>query len=406
MEWIKPDVNINFMRAVKWAGPASAIGVLISIILIFEPGPKYGIDFSGGTEIQFSLQQPLPIGDLRAMVERAGFSSTDLVRIGEGFKTYRIRLQAEVAFSEPQVKKITGTLKKSFQAPGIEYVKFSPGGEKITIKASGEIDPGAVEELLAKQGLQLRERGTAPEKKPGGEEEGKVVGEFTERCLDPVCKIGRMQDYLYEAHLAGISGSFLKSLDRQFKGKNKAIVEEIEWVGPRVGKQFRNAGIKSLLYAWGLILIYTAFRFDLRFAPGAVICLMHDVLITIGIFIILRREIVLATVAAMLTIVGYSINDTIVIYDRIRENLSKIKERELKLVINKSVNETLGRTVMTSLTTIFSIQPILFLTRGTIQDFALALTLGVVIGTYSTVYIAAPISIFIDRFFYQRKARR
>jgi preprotein translocase subunit SecF len=413
MQLIKPDINIDFMKAVRIAAVISIGLVLASLVLTVKPGPRYGIDFSGGTEIQFTLEKPLEIGKLRALVEKGGFSSTDLVRIGEGFKTYRIRLQAEVAFTEQQINKITKGLKKTFKDPGIESVKFSPGGEKIFINASGDLDRAEVEKLLAGYKLDLRERlhvKTEPQKdkknvKKNVEEEEEIAADEMERCVDPVCKVGRAEDYLYEVHLAGISGTFLRHLTDQFKGKNRIFVDEIEWVGPKVGKQFRNAGIKSILYALGLILIYVAFRFDLRFAPGAVVCLAHDVIITVGIFIVIGHEIVLATIAALLTIVGYSLNDTIVIFDRIRENLSKIRERELRLVVNKSINETLGRTIMTSFTTLLSILPILFLTRGTIQDFALALTIGILIGTYSTVYIASPIALWIDRRFYQRAAK-
>lgn len=409
MQLIKPDININFMKAVKVAGITSTLAVLVCIVLFVKPGPNYGIDFSGGTEIQFSLAKPAEIGTLRALVEKGGFSSTDLVQIGGGNKTYRIRLQAQVAFSDEKTKKITKKLKAKFKKPGIESVRFSPGGEKITIRAGGELDTLEVEKYLLKQGLELRER-TKPEKEKkkdkDKEAELEIQTDEMERCVDPVCKFGRAEEFMYEVHLAGISGTFLRNLAKHLKNKNSISVDEIEWVGPKVGKQFRNAGIKSILYALGLILIYVAFRFDLRFAPGAVICLAHDVIITTGIFVLLQREIVLATIAALLTIVGYSLNDTIVIFDRIRENLSNIRERELRLVVNKSINESLGRTIMTSVTTLLSIIPILFLTRGTIQNFALALAFGIFIGTYSTVYIASPIALWIDKRFYQKKARR
>jgi len=403
MEWIKPDVNINFMGAMRHAGVASGVAVLVGLALLVFPGPKYGIDFKGGTEIQFTLDKPVEIGALRAMVAKAGFASTDLVKIGAADRTFRIRLQAEVAFPEEQVKKITKAVKERFADPGIESVRFNPGGEKITVRAKGELDRAELERLLRAWKLDLRERGTAAAKPTAADKEAPV--ETVERCVDPVCTSGPVEDHVYEVYLAGISGSFFNRLGAQLAGKNAVRIDEIQWVGPKVGKDFRNAGVKSILFALGMILIYVAFRFDLRFAPGAVLCLVHDVIITAGIFVILRREFALSTIAAFLTIVGYSINDTIVVYDRIRENLAKIRERELKLVINRSINETLARTIMTGLTTVISIQPILFMTRGTIQDFALALTLGVAIGTYSSVYIAAPVSIWVDRLFFQKKAR-
>ena len=417
MQLIKPDININFMKARKLAAVISVSVVSASIFLLFVPGPNYGIDFSGGTEIQFTLQSPVEIGALRAMVEQGGFSSTDLVKIGSGDRTYRIRLQAQVAFEEQQKNKITKALKTQFKEPGIEDVTFSPGGEKITIDAGGALEPEEIEKLLRDQGLELRKRPEAEKKKKkeegkkeeedkeGEKEKGAVTDDMI-RCNDPVCMSGRIEDYTYEAFLAGISGTFLRHLKKKLGSKNMLRIDEIEWVGPKVGKQFRNAGIKSIFYALGLILIYVAFRFDLRFAPGAVICLAHDVIITTGIFVILQREIVLATIAALLTIVGYSLNDTIVVFDRIRENLAKIRERELRTVVNKSINETLGRTIITSVTTALSILPILFITRGTIQNFALALMIGIFIGTYSTIFIASPIALWVDKRFYQKKSRR
>ncbi|MFH1437126.1 MAG: protein translocase subunit SecF [Pseudomonadota bacterium] len=406
MQLIKPDLNINFMKARNLAAVISAAAVAASVFLLFVPGPNYGIDFSGGTEIQFTLDNPVDIGSLRAVVEQGGFSSSDLVRIGGGERTYRIRLQAEVAFEEQEKNKITKTLKTRFKEPGIEDVAFSPGGEKITIDGGGELKPGEIEKLLLDLGLELRERPKADKEKKKKEEDKTAADDDMVRCSDPVCISGRIEDYTYEVYLAGISGTFLTHLEKKLGTKNRLRIDEIEWVGPKVGKQFRNAGVKSILYALGLILIYVAFRFDLRFAPGAVICLAHDVIITAGIFVILQREIVLATIAALLTIVGYSLNDTIVIFDRIRENLAKIRERELRLVVNKSINETMGRTIMTSATTVLSILPILFITRGTIQDFALALTIGIIIGTYSTIYIASPIALWVDKQFYQKKSRR
>jgi preprotein translocase subunit SecF len=156
MQLIKHDINIDFMKAARIAAVISIGVVLASLVLVVKPGPRYGIDFSGGTEIQFTLEKPLEIGNLRALVERSGFSSTDLVRIGEGYKTYRIRLQAEVAFTEQQISKITKLLKKTFKDPGIESVKFSPGGEKIFINALGSLDTAKVEKLLADQKLDLR----------------------------------------------------------------------------------------------------------------------------------------------------------------------------------------------------------------------------------------------------------
>ena len=148
--------------------------------------------------------------------------------------------------------------------------------------------------------------------------------------------------------------------------------------------------------------LYIAFRFDLRFAPGAIIALFHDVLVALAVLVITRREVTLTTVAAILTIVGYSINDTIVVYDRIRENFAKMRERDLGKMINVSISETLGRTVNTVLTVQISVISILIFTHGAVADFALTLFVGFLTGAYSSIVIASPITVWFDKKVFRR----
>ena len=180
------------------------------------------------------------------------------------------------------------------------------------------------------------------------------------------------------------------ALQEHFKD-NPFEVRSVDRVGPRIGSELRKNAILAVLITLILILIYLSWRFEFRFGVGAVAALFHDVLITMGIFSILNLEISLAIVAAFLTIVGYSLNDTIVVFDRIRENWRKMSSSKLEEVINRSINETLSRTVITSGTT-FVVVLILFIFGGqVIHDFAFALLIGVIVGTYSSMYIAAPI---------------
>ncbi len=174
-------------------------------------------------------------------------------------------------------------------------------------------------------------------------------------------------------------------------------LERIESIGPRIGGELRASGVGALMLSWVLILIYVWFRFDLRYAPGAVAALVHDVLITAAIFVALGLEFNLQVVAALLVVIGYSLNDTIVIYDRIRENLELRGTTHLEAVVNQSVNQTLSRTLLTSLTTLTVVLAMLFLGGPVIRDFALALAIGVVIGTYSTVYVASALLIVLER---------
>ena len=184
----------------------------------------------------------------------------------------------------------------------------------------------------------------------------------------------------------------------------------VEWIGAKAGSQLRDAAIKSISIAVIVIMLYIAFRFDMRFAPGAIMALVHDVFLAVGAMVLARREVTLSTVAALLTIVGYSINDTVVVYDRIRENLGKYRKMTFPKVINRSITEMLGRTIKTSMSTALALLPFLFFGTGVIHDFAFTLLIGVLVGTYSSMYVAAPLTEFIDRRFFgtsiKRKKRR
>ena len=166
-------------------------------------------------------------------------------------------------------------------------------------------------------------------------------------------------------------------------------------VGPKIGSELSGKALMAIISALGLILVYISIRFELRFALGAIAALTHDVFVTLGLFSLLGYEISLPIIAAFLTIVGYSLNDTIVIFDRIRENIKVLKRENYTKIINQSINESLSRTIVTSLTTFFVVL-ILWLFGGeVIHNFALAMIIGVIVGTYSSIYIASPIVIYL-----------
>lgn len=177
--------------------------------------------------------------------------------------------------------------------------------------------------------------------------------------------------------------------------KNNFILS-VEKVGPKVGAELSSDALMAILSALFLILIYVSVRFEFKYAVGAIAALVHDVLITLGVFSILGYEVSLAVIAAFLTIVGYSLNDTIVIFDRVRENVKTTKNAPMKNIINQSINESLSRTIITSLTTFFVVL-ILFLFGGeVIHTFSFAMIVGVLIGTYSSIFVASPVVIKMD----------
>jgi preprotein translocase SecF subunit len=173
-------------------------------------------------------------------------------------------------------------------------------------------------------------------------------------------------------------------------------VDRVEYVGPRVGAELRRDGLYAIGIASLLILAYIAFRFSARFAPGAIVALLHDIGITAGIFVIFGMEFDLRVLAALLAILGYSLNDTIIIYDRIRENMELRTKHDLVEVLNLSVNQTLARTILTSGTTLAAVLSLLFLGGEVIRPFAIAMVIGILVGTYSSIFIAAPTLLFLE----------
>ena len=199
--------------------------------------------------------------------------------------------------------------------------------------------------------------------------------------------------------------NFTKSLIDKMSSLYPSLVPEdkddfilaIEKVGPKIGAELRGDAVMAIFSALILILIYITIRFELKYAVGAIAALAHDVIITLGIFSLFGFEISLAVIAAFLTIVGYSLNDTIVIFDRIRENSKMLKNSTLITVINQSINDSLSRTIVTSLTTFFVVL-ILFLFGGEVLNtFSFAMIIGVIIGTYSSIFVASPVVIYMDK---------
>lgn len=193
----------------------------------------------------------------------------------------------------------------------------------------------------------------------------------------------------------GLEAKVGEALTKQL-GAGNFEIRRIEFVGPKVGKDLTNKAILAIVFSWIGMLIYISWRFEFRYAVGGIIALIHDTIITIGALSLFNKEFTLTIVAALLTVIGYSINDTIVVFDRIRENRKKDVKRSLAEIVNSSVNETLSRTILTALTVILVLVALFFLGGTVIHDFAFALLIGVVIGTYSSVFIASPVVLFFE----------
>ncbi|MDD5089554.1 MAG: protein translocase subunit SecF [Candidatus Wallbacteria bacterium] len=200
-------------------------------------------------------------------------------------------------------------------------------------------------------------------------------------------------EILFDNEADGLTKDMVKKKLVEGLGFNIVDVLQATDIGPIVGSQLRDKALKSLILAVFGMLLYITWRFEFKYGLGAVIALLHDCVITIGIFVLLQKEIDITVMAALLTIIGYSINDTIVICDRVRENARLIKGRSFAEVFNISINQSLSRTINTSITTLIPVSILFFVTSGSISNFALAMILGVVIGTYSSMYIVAPVTV-------------
>jgi preprotein translocase subunit SecF len=196
--------------------------------------------------------------------------------------------------------------------------------------------------------------------------------------------------------LEGLAQRITAALEQSY-GSGKVEMRRVEMVGPQVGKDLREKGLLALMYALIGTLIYISWRFEFRFAVGAILALTHDVVVTLGAFSLFNKEIDLPIIAAFLAIIGYSLNDTIIIFDRIRENIGKHGKEGFAAVVNRSVNETLARTILTSGTTLLVVVALFIFGGGVIHNFAFALLIGIIAGTYSTIFIASAFVIFWEK---------
>ncbi len=283
------DTNFQFVKSRKMGYVLSGLLILASVVsLIIHGGPKYNIDFTGGTLLHLKFDKPVKIEDIRKALSAKGFGKAEI---------------------------------KHFGNPN-----------EVSIRAGVE---RTAEELS-------------------------IIMEESIRNSLP---------------------------------DNPFVVQRVEKVGPKIGHELIIQAMWAIFWSMVLILIYVMWRFEFKFSVGAIVALMHDVTITIGIFSLLDIEISSPIIAAVLTIVGYSLNDTIVVYDRIRENLKGFKKvvPDLPGLVNKSINETLSRTIITSGTTLIVVLVLYFFGGEVLRTFALALIIGIIVGTYSSIFIASPI---------------
>jgi preprotein translocase subunit SecF len=334
MQFIRPGININFMGYKKIFMSLSGALILISLVLlVWRGGPNYGVDFTGGVVVQIKLQEEHRPSDIREALEPIGLGDSIIQQLGEArLAEYLIRLRNPDIETTGLGEKIKKALDARFET-GVEIRKVEMVGPKV--------------------GQDLRRKA--------------LIAVYLAILL-----IG-----IY------ISGRF------EHKWMLSAVMALCLMIPGWIAYSF-GAGITWLI-AIALVITLAFIGFlKLKWALGAVVCLIHDVIITVGAFALTDREISLTVIAGLLTIVGYSLNDTIIVFDRIRENLGRSRNRPMEEVMNTSMNETLSRTILTSGTTMVVVVALFVLGGAVIHDFAFAMLVGIIAGTYSSIYVASP----------------
>jgi preprotein translocase subunit SecF len=376
-ELIPPGTKFPFVRSARYFIIVSIMLILGSVAaMVFNYSTRgqvlnFGIDFAGGSAIRIALDKEVPIQDVRGALEKAGYEGVSAVTVPDAENQILVHVKDVASIDKAQGDTCKAAI-EAYPKAKLKRFSYTEGASKMFMLFDAAPTYSELEALLLKAGCEGKvDKGT-----------GKI-GEF------PV-----------ELSLIGIGAKIEDDLDKAFGAGTVAEIVSSETVGAKVGNQLKNDGIKSLLYAIGFIFLYVMLRFDLRFAPGGIVALAHDAALTIGAFALTWKEFNLQTIAALLTIIGYSINDTIVVFDRVRERVTLNRGEDINDTTDVALNETLSRTILTSGTTLLVVVATWVLGTGTIKDFAFALFIGITVGTYSSLFIAAPVFLWVNRRFY------
>ncbi|MBW2116498.1 MAG: protein translocase subunit SecF [Deltaproteobacteria bacterium] len=349
MEFIKPGINIDFLGKHNAAFAFSAILIVATIfLLIWRGGPNYGVDFSGGVLIQVKLDQKRAPSELKSALRSVNLQDSIIQEFGEeGQFEYLIRVRET----------------------DIELTGFSDKVKQALIAEFGQgVEMRRVEMVGPKVGEDLREKA--------------LFAIFYAILFIAIYISGRFELKWLMSIVMALSLAFVVYITSSF--------------GVSVTWLIVIAMVVTLGLCWLL---------KLKYALGAIIALIHDVTITVGAFALTDREISLSIIAAVLTIIGYSLNDTIVVFDRIRENMRRFRRRPFEEVINLSINETLSRTILTSTTTLVVVLALFVLGGGVIHDFAFAILIGIIVGTYSSIFVASPVILIWESSFAKRRGK-
>ena len=384
------EPKIEWMR-IKWYFISmSLILALVGIgSMVVKHGLLYGIDFRGGTLVYVKFTQTPNVDAIRNQLEKQGLRNEQIQQFGPATD------HALIVGLDLQTTTSTSALDAGKQAivTGLSGLYGNgPVGKTDFNNASPQT---VAERLTADDPLGLGAKGLESATKTYRDLADAMV---SYRNAPP--RTGLITDFNELRNVSGVTPSIISALSNDFYLSSYAITNT-KIVGPKVGADLRRQALYVTLAGLGAMLIYIWFRFELIYGVAAVIATFHDVIITLGFFSLLNKEITLTVIAALLTLVGYSMNDTIVVFDRIRENVHTMKREEFSKLVDHSINQTLSRTILTSGLTFLAVLSLFLFGGEVIHGFAFCLVVGVIIGTYSSIFIASPVVVY----FYQRFAR-
>ena len=381
------QTNIDFLRWKWWAIGASWALILVGFFAIFvQKGLKFGIDFAGGTQIALRFADRPDIDRLRKILEAGNFGDTGIQRYEEAEKnSVLIRVQQQKREGRDITTEVLGLVRQGLGA--------AADPAKIDLNTQG------------RDSLAARLTAADPDHLAGKADvrPADAYAQAAERVIARRSSIGIFHSVNDVDSVPDVSPA-VKAWIKANTTTGPFVLLSAENVGPQVGADLRKKALLAVAFSILGMLIYIALRFhSFPFGVGAVVALIHDTLITVGLLALFGREFSLVVVAAMLTLVGYSVNDTVVVYDRIRENQRTPKKEPLEAVINRSINQTLSRTVLTSGATMLVVIALFFLGGEVLHTFALTLMIGIIIGTYSSIYVASPIVVIWKQIAGRRK---
>jgi len=362
-----------------------------AISVATKGGLGYGIDFRGGTLVYVKLAKQPDLDAIRAELKRQNLGEATLQRFGAAAEHEVI---VGLGLKETAANEALDAGKRAILTALGALYGTSPAGKSDFNNASPQT---VAEQLIATDPLRLAARGS--------EEAVKTYRNLAEALIsfrNSPPRSGLIADFQELRSVEGATPALVEALGKDFYLSGFAV-RNTEIVGPKVGADLRRQALYVTLAGLAAMLIYIWFRFELIYGVASVVAVFHDVVLTLGIFSLLNEEISLSVIAALLTLVGYSMNDTIVVFDRVRENLRLNRRESFVDLLNRSINQTLSRTVLTSGLTFLAVLSLYLFGGEVIRGFALALVIGFIIGSYSSVAIASPLAVFLQERFGKRR---